>query len=107
MALDLVAVDVAARVTGYDPKTLRQLYEAGKVDGEDSVEIGKMGRRLRPLFLSVQSILRYKSRRWKKRVEISQAYRPGSRELVCLNCVVPGGCRESDPRCKYHNQKGD
>ena len=101
----MVLVDLAeaSALTGYKPRTLAKLLAQDKIEGERRT-IWRGGCRRACLFVSVASIRAY------RRASRANRTRAGAdeleireRELICLQCVVPGDCNEDDPRCLYHN----
>ena len=99
-----VDLATASALTGYKPRTLAKLLAQGKISGERRL-IRRGGCRRTCAYVSIESILahRRRTRAGRARSGANQVS-ISARELICLDCVVPGDCDEDDPRCLYHNR---
>jgi hypothetical protein len=100
-----VDLRTASALTGYKPRTLAKLFAQDKIEGERRT-VRRGGRRRVCIFVSLASVFAYRhgARTSRQRAITIQPW-GAERELVCLECVVPGDCDEDDPRCLYHKNK--
>jgi len=102
MAMGLVHVSEAAKKVGVSAQTVCRWWRRGWIEGEKRRRAG--GGRGR-VFVSMESVIEHKqSKTVRQHHAIKQVC---ARELVCLRCIVPGGCHAGDPRCLYHFGEDD
>lgn len=99
-----VDLSTAAALTGYQPRTLAKLFAQDKIEGKRRTVV-RGGRRRECVFVSLASIQAYRQETRTRERAVDTEPNWSERELVCLNCIVPGDCDEDDPRCLYHAQE--